>query len=183
MNNPEEDIANVIKFLGEDCTREGLLETPKRVVKAYVDMTCGYKQDPYKILNKIFNSSYDEMIIVKNIPYVSLCEHHMMPFWGFVTTAYIPNKGKIVGLSKIPRLVQCLAKRLQIQERFTHEIAHVIQSCLQPLGVGVITTGTHSCMKFRGVQSDGEMTTSCLTGVIKDKPEARTEFLTLAERK
>jgi len=180
---PEDCITQLLLHLGEDCSREGLRDTPSRVIRAYEELTSGNKQDPHKILGTVFTSDYDEMIIVNDIPFVSLCEHHLMPFWGKACIGYVPNNGKIVGLSKLPRLVQCYARRLQIQEQLTQQIAKAINDILQPMGVGVLLTGTHSCMHFRGINSHGSMTTSCLLGVFKDKPEARAEFLDLARSK
>lgn len=172
---PEDAIVRIIEYIGEDSSREGLLDTPKRVIKAYKELTEGYAQDPLKILARTFNEDYDEMIVVNNIPFYSLCEHHMLPFNGTVSVGYIPNKS-VVGLSKIPRLVHCFARRLQIQERFTQEIATTMMSVLEPLGVGVTVTAHHTCMSMRGVKSHGNMTTNSLLGAFRDAA-VKNEFL------
>lgn len=162
--------------------REVLANTPARFLKAFGELTAGYQEDPGKILSKTFDVPFDEMIVVKNIPFWSLCEHHLLPFSGTATVGYLPGK-KVVGLSKIPRLVECYARRMQVQERLTRQIADAITLHLGALGVGVLVRGTHSCMAMRGAKSTGEMVTSCLTGVMREKPEARQEFLELARSK
>jgi len=173
----ESEIKNFLISQGET-DREDLQETPGRFLKAMQEMLGGYEEDPAGYLSKQFKSSCDEMILVKDIPFVSLCEHHMLPFWGTATVAYVPA-GTIVGLSKIPRAVQALARRLQVQERLTDEIATALQDNIKDcLGVGVRIVGEHSCMKFRGVKSSGKMTTSKLTGVFR-KHSPRAEFLSL----
>ena len=158
-----------------DVEGDGLARTPERILDSLFDAMSGYNIDPAKFLEVTFTSDYDEMIVIKNIPFTSLCEHHMMPFWGTVSIGYIPAGGKVAGLSKFPRVVQALAQRLQIQERLTGEIAKVINEKLQPQGVGVVIKAEHSCMKFRGVCSDGQMITSSLHGLLLDG--ARQEFL------
>lgn len=161
--------------------REGIRDTPQRFVKAMLEMTHGYLEDPKEILGTVFEEpNADEMIVVQSIPFSSLCEHHLLPFTGFVTVGYIPTDNRIVGLSKIPRLVHCFARRLQVQERLTAQIAHAFQEALKPLGVGVVIHGEHACMRLRGIQSTGTMKTSCLLGVMRD--ESRQEFLDLAQR-
>lgn len=174
----EENVVRLLEYIGEDPTREGLVETPKRYLKALRELTCGYKEDSSSILSKIFTESYDQMVLVRGIEFWSLCEHHILPFHGTAVVGYIPQ-GKVLGLSKIARLVHCFARRLQIQERMTEQIAHAIQDTLVPAGVGVLIRGSHTCMSMRGVRAEGEMVTSCLLGVIRDK--ARGEFLSLAE--
>jgi len=163
--------------------RDGLRDTPIRFAKAWMHHTSGYGGNPAQIL-KVFEdgaADYDEMVIVKNIPFYSLCEHHLAPFFGTATVAYIPN-GKIVGLSKIPRLVDMFARRLQVQERMTAQIADAMDKHLKPLGVGVIVKARHMCMESRGIQMQGtETLTSAVRGAIKDKPEARSEFIRLAD--
>lgn len=172
-------VVRQLEFLGEDPNREGLKKTPRRVISALKDLTTGYSKDPKEILSTAFDERCDEMVVVSGIDYWSLCEHHMLPFHGQVSVAYIPN-GKVVGLSKIPRLVECYARRLQIQERFTQQIATAINDNLDPLGVGVVVTGLHLCCAMRGVKKATTMRTSALLGLLKEKTAARAEFLTLA---
>jgi GTP cyclohydrolase I len=179
-SGPEDVVVRLLTYLGEDPNREGLLETPSRYIRAMVEMTAGYRQDPQAILSKVFNEPYDEMIVVGPVPFTSMCEHHVLPFSGEAWLGYIP-KGKVVGLSKLPRLVQCFAKRLQIQERMTQEIVHEINAALDPLGAACVIRAQHLCMKIRGVKSDGGMTTSCLTGMFKTDLNTRGEFLRFAQ--
>jgi GTP cyclohydrolase I len=178
----EDNIRRLLQWVGEDASRGGLLETPARVAKAWKHWTSGYGKDPKDIL-KVFEdgaNGCDEMVIVRNIPFYTHCEHHMAPFFGRATVAYIPN-GKIVGLSKISRVVDIFARRLQVQERLTNQIADAIWGNLDPKGVGVIVTARHLCMESRGICQQGhETVTSALRGVLKDKPEARAEFMSLA---
>jgi len=169
----------LIKEMGDDPKRVGLERTPERMFSAFGELTSGYKQDPISILGTQFQTDYDQMVVVVDIPFVSLCEHHLMPFWGTISLGYLPKDGRVVGLSKLPRLVRCLSRRFQIQERLTQEIATSIDQGLSPLGVGVVTRAVHSCMKFRGVRSHGEMRTSTMLGAMLDEPEARSEFLAL----
>ncbi len=176
----EHTVVRQIEYLGEDPKREGLMDTPARVIKSLKEMTGGYLQDPEQILARSFKVDYDQMVVVKGIDFWSLCEHHMMPFHGTATVAYIP-KGKVVGLSKIPRLVHCFAKRLQVQERLTQEIANAMQKHLEPLGVAVAIKANHLCMAMRGIKSDSEMVTSCLLGAFRKNAEARSEFLALSK--
>jgi len=170
--------------IGEDTKREGLLSTPKRVAKAYEFLTKGYQQDIGEVLNKaIFNERYDEMVLVKNIDFYSMCEHHLLPFYGKVHVAYIPN-GKIVGLSKIPRIVEVFARRLQVQERMTQQIADTIEKYLQPNGVAVVSEAFHMCMMMRGVEKqNSSATTSAMLGVFQDDARTRMEFLDLISHK
>jgi GTP cyclohydrolase I len=176
----EELVREMIVRLGEDPEREGLVRTPERVHKAYKDLTRGYQQDPEKLLNDaLFTVTYDQMVIVKDIEMFSLCEHHMLPFIGKVHVAYIPN-GKVVGLSKIPRLVDLFARRLQIQERLTTQIAETIQKAIKPQGVGVVIEARHLCMMMRGVEKQhSAAVTSAMLGCFRDEQETRTEFLSL----
>lgn len=177
--SPEFAVERLLKLIGEDVDREGLRETPRRFVKALEEMTAGYHEDPAEILETQFDEPYDELVVVTGIEFTSLCEHHMLPFTGVATIGYIPDK-KIVGLSKLPRIVHTFAKRLQVQERLTNEIAEAIQEHVEPLGVGVVVTALHQCMAIRGVKQAGaKMTTSCLLGVLRDAG-ARSEFLALA---
>lgn len=171
---------DIITKLGEDPNREGLLKTPERVAKALQFLTSGYQQDAAKILRgAMFKEEYSEMVIVKDIELYSMCEHHILPFFGKAHVAYIPN-GHIVGLSKIPRVVDVFARRLQVQERLTHQILDAIQETLNPLGVAVVIEARHMCMMMRGVQKQNSVTTtSAFTGVFKDDEKTRNEFLKL----
>lgn len=177
-----ENVEVILKEIGEDPTREGLLRTPHRVAKAYKFLTKGYHQDVDTVINgAIFEEKYDEMVIVKDIDFYSMCEHHMLPFFGKVHVAYIPN-GKIVGLSKIPRIVDMFARRLQVQERFTQQIADVIQEKLSPKGVAVVAEGYHMCMMMRGVEKQNSTTTtSAVHGAFRAE-KTRLEFLNLISR-
>lgn len=170
----------LLKELGEDPGRDGLEKTPARVARAYRFLTEGYQKDPAEILNgALFDVSYDEMVVVKDIDFYSLCEHHMIPFFGRAHVAYIPKR-KVVGLSKIPRLVQMFARRLQVQERMTNEIADTIVEVLDPEGVGVVIEASHLCMLMRGVQQQGSFAiTSSLKGLFNSDPKTRSEFMAL----
>jgi len=176
-------INDLLVEIGEDPERQGLLNTPKRVAKAYEFLTSGYQKDIEKVLNNaIFDEKYDEMVVVKNIDFYSLCEHHMLPFFGKVHVAYIPN-GKIVGLSKIPRIVEVFARRLQVQERMTQEIADTIEKYLQPKGVAVVSEAFHMCMMMRGVEKqNSSATSSAVHGLFKKDARTRSEFLTLISK-
>ena len=176
----ETKIKEILKFIGEDPAREGLKETPKRFIKMLKELTTGYKMSAKKIINSaIFNIKYDEMVLVKNIEFVSLCEHHLLPFFGSCSVAYLPD-GKIVGLSKIPRIVDVFSKRLQVQEKMTEEQAEVLQKNLQPRGVAVVIEAYHSCMMFRGVKkTQAKMITSSMQGLFKKDERTRLEFLNL----
>jgi len=169
--------------LGEDPSREGLRDTPKRVEKALRFLTSGYTADVDAVLNNaLFTVDYNEMVIVKDIDYYSLCEHHLLPFFGKVHIAYIPN-GKVIGLSKIPRLVDVFARRLQIQERMTNEIAETIREKIRPLGVAVVCEGTHLCMAMRGVEKQNSFAiTSAMLGAFQSDARTRMEFLELIKR-
>lgn len=175
---------DLLKELGEDPDREGLKSTPERVAKAYEFLTAGYQKNIEEVLNNaIFNEKYDEMVLVKNIDFYSLCEHHMLPFYGKVHVAYIPN-GKIVGLSKIPRIVDVFARRLQVQERMTQEIADTLEKYLQPKGVAVVSEAFHMCMMMRGVEKqNSSATASAVHGLFKDDARTRSEFLNLITSK
>lgn len=176
----EANIRNILIEIGEDPNREGLLSTPKRVAEAYEFLTSGYQKDIEEVLNNaIFTEKYDEMVLVKNIDFYSMCEHHMLPFYGKVHVAYIPN-GKIVGLSKIPRIVEVFARRLQVQERMTQQIADTLEKYLQPVGVAVVSEAFHMCMMMRGVEKqNSSATTSAMHGVFKEDEKTRNEFLNL----
>lgn len=169
-------------MLGDDPDRDGIQDTPKRVLKAYLEMTDGYNHDPEAILAKRFAQHYDELILLKGIEFTSLCEHHLLPFNGTATVGYLPNSGNasVVGLSKLARLVECYAKRLQIQERMAEQIADALDKYLEPRGVGVILRATHFCMACRGVrQRNAQMVTSVFRGELRNNASARAEFLSL----
>ena len=178
----EELVREMIVRLGEDPDREGLARTPERVEKAMQFLVKGYKEDPEALLRKaLFTVSYDEMVIVKDIEMFSLCEHHLLPFFGKVHVAYIPN-GKVIGLSKIPRLVEIFARRLQVQERLTRQVADAIQDAIKPQGVGVVIEARHLCMMMRGVEKQHSSTvTSAMVGCFRQK-ETRSEFLSLVRQ-
>lgn len=178
-------IEALFKAIGENPAREGLLKTPDRFLKAYLEMTEGYREDPAHILSTQFDIEgdggviYDEMILCLKIPIVSLCEHHLLPFTGYAHMGYVPDK-KIVGLSKMARLVHCFAKRLQVQERLTAQIGDTFQNILEPVGCGVIIEAHHSCMSCRGSKVSGAlMATSHLTGIFKENKSTRQEFFSL----
>jgi GTP cyclohydrolase IA len=180
----EDLVREMIVRLGEDPNREGLTRTPERVKKAYEFLTRGYQEDPEALLRKaLFTVTYDEMVIVKDIEMFSLCEHHMLPFFGKVHVAYIP-KGKVIGLSKIPRLIEIFSRRLQIQERLTTQIAETIQKTIDPQGVGVVIEARHLCMMMRGVEKQhSAAVTSSMLGCFRDEQETRTEFLSLIRQR
>ena len=174
----------ILALLGENPEREGLLKTPMRVAKAMSFCTKGYSQDPVEIINSaIFEEEYQQMVLVKDIELFSMCEHHMMPFVGKAHVAYIPN-GKITGISKIARVVECFARRLQVQERLTVQIRDCIQQALNPAGVAVVIEASHMCMQMRGVEKLGSATTtSAFTGLFLKDTRTREEFLTLISNK
>lgn len=174
----EQAIKMILSASGEDVEREGLLKTPHRVAKMYEELLAGYHEDPYEILNDaIFEESYDEMVLVRDIEFYSLCEHHMIPFIGRAHVAYIPN-GKVIGLSKIPRIVDMFSRRLQVQERMTRQIADLLCALVDPLGAAVVLEGLHLCSMMRGVKKhDARMTTSKMIGSFRDNPATRQEFL------
>jgi GTP cyclohydrolase I len=174
----------MLHLIGEDPDRDGLRHTPERFEKALRYLTSGYHQDPEKLLNgAMFSVCYDQMVLVKDIEIYSLCEHHMLPFFGKCHVAYIPDK-KVVGLSKIPRLVNMFARRLQIQERLTNQIASAIQQKIAPLGVGVVVEARHLCMVMRGVEKQSSQTvTSAMLGAFRENVQTREEFLSLIREK
>jgi GTP cyclohydrolase I len=180
----EELVREMIVRLGEDPDREGLVRTPERVAKAMQFLVKGYKEDPEALLREaLFTVNYDEMVIVKDIEMFSLCEHHLLPFFGKVHVAYIPN-GKVIGLSKIPRLIEAFSRRLQIQERLTTQIAEAIQSAIEPQGVGVVIEARHLCMMMRGVEKQhSSAVTSSMLGCFRSEEETRTEFLSLIRQR
>jgi len=173
-----EAVSTILESIGEDPQREGLLRTPERVSKAYGELLSGYRTDPIDLLNEaIFDVSYDEMVIVRDIEFYSLCEHHMLPFLGRAHVAYLPD-GKVIGLSKIPRIVDMFAKRLQVQERMTRQIADLVDELLHPKGVAVVVEGLHLCSVMRGVKKhDARMTTSSMSGAFRKNLPTRQEFL------
>ena len=180
----EELVREMLVRLGEDPDREGLSHTPARVEKAMRFLVKGYKDDPEALLRKaLFTVGYDEMVIVKDIEMFSLCEHHLLPFFGKVHVAYIPN-GKVLGLSKIPRLIDAFSRRLQIQERLTTQIAEAIQNAIEPQGVGVVIEARHLCMMMRGVEKQhSSAVTSSMLGSFRNEEETRTEFLSLIRQR
>ncbi len=180
----EQLVREMIIRLGEDPDREGLSRTPERVEKAMQFLVKGYKDDPEALLRKaLYTVNYDQMVIVKDVEMFSLCEHHLLPFFGKVHVAYIPN-GKVIGLSKIPRLVEIFSRRLQIQERLTTQIAEAIQNTIEPQGVGVVIEARHLCMMMRGVEKQhSSAVTSSMLGCFRNEEETRTEFLSLIRQR
>jgi len=179
-DNFEQSIENILSHIGEDKNREGLEKTPSRVKKAYEFLCSGYKQNPKEIIEQaLFTSTNDEMVVLKDIEFYSLCEHHMLPIIGKAHIAYIPN-GKVVGLSKIPRVVDIFARRLQIQEQMTEQIADALNTYLKPKGVAVVLDARHMCMEMRGVQKISSTTvTSALRGIFKKEKKTKDEFLSI----
>jgi len=169
--------------LGEDPKRQGLQATPTRMSRALREMTDGYGMRPQDVIaGAVFDQAYDEMVVVKDIPFYSLCEHHLLPFFGHFHVGYLP-RGKVVGLSKIPRLVEVFAHRLQLQERMTKEVAEALETALAPRGVGVVVEARHLCMEMRGVEKPGgQLITSCMLGTFRRDPRTRAEFLELVRR-
>ncbi len=183
VNNKDEaekNISNILKELGEDINREGLQKTPERVIKSYADLFGGYGKEVEDVLTIFDSEKYEGMVLLKDIEFYSTCEHHMLPFFGKAHVAYIPN-GKIVGISKLARVVEIFARRLQNQERLTEQVANALMEKLNPHGVAVVFEGEHFCMKARGVnKQNSKMTTATLTGVFRDdKENARSEFYSL----
>jgi GTP cyclohydrolase IA len=171
-------VRTILESIGEDVNRPGLRRTPERIARMYQELTAGYHVDPAKLINDaIYEVAYDEMVIVRDIDYYSLCEHHMLPFMGRAHVGYIPN-GRVIGLSKIPRIVEMFARRLQIQEQMTQQIARFIQDTLHPQGVGVVVEGLHLCAAMRGVKkNNARMVTSAMLGSFKRNQSTRSEFL------
>lgn len=175
-------IRELICRFDHDPDRDGLQETPRRVAEAFAFLVSGQDADPAKIMTCFEAGTYDELVTVAGIPFCAMCEHHLMPFFGVAHIAYIPN-GRIVGLSKIPRLVQMYARRLTVQERVTQKVADALWECLQPIGVGVVLRARHMCIESRGVEKPGTITyTSAMLGAFKTQPEARAEFLQFVQR-
>lgn len=181
-NEAELAVSTLLSYLGEDISRDGLADTPRRVVKAWKEMTSGYAINDQESLSTVFDEPHDEMVVLTGIQFTSTCEHHLLPFYGTATVGYIPN-GSIVGLSKLARVVTQYSQRLQNQERITTQVADAIENTLKPLGVGVILEGHHACMSCRGVkQLRSSMVTSVLRGVMKYSPDARSEFMKFHEK-
>ncbi|MFI5254097.1 MAG: GTP cyclohydrolase I FolE [Candidatus Limnocylindrales bacterium] len=180
----EEAVREILVEIGEDPERAGLVRTPERVHRMYAELTAGYRVDPERLINgAIFEVDYSEMVIVKDVPFYSLCEHHLLPFFGTASVAYIP-RGRVIGLSKIPRIVEMFARRLQVQERLTQQIADFVQERLQPQGVGVVMEATHLCAVMRGVRKPGTiMVTSSVLGIFRSRDKTRAEFLAHLERR
>ncbi|MEO6025568.1 MAG: GTP cyclohydrolase I FolE [Candidatus Binatia bacterium] len=176
----EEHVRAILRTIGEDPDREGLLKTPERVARALEFLTKGYQEDPNVILNSaLFSEEYSEMIVLKDLDFFTLCEHHMLPFFGKAHVAYIPSK-KILGLSKLARLFEVFARRLQVQERLTTQVAHSLMDAIDPQGVGVVVEAEHLCMRMRGVEKQNSVVvTSCMLGTFRDRQETREEFMTL----
>ncbi len=180
----EEAVRDILVEIGEDPDRQGLVGTPGRVHRMYAELTAGYHVDPARLVNgAIFDVDYSEMVVVKDIPFYSLCEHHLLPFFGNAAVAYIP-RGRVIGLSKIPRIVEMYARRLQVQERMTQQIADFLMETIEPMGVGVVLEATHLCAVMRGVKKSGTiMTTSAVLGVFRARDRTRAEFLSHLERR
>ncbi|MGE0823167.1 MAG: GTP cyclohydrolase I FolE [Candidatus Binatia bacterium] len=176
----EESVRQILEYIGEDPSREGLVKTPERVSRAFAYLTKGYAEDPQAVINQaMFTEDYQEMVLVKDIDFFSLCEHHLLPFFGRAHVAYIP-KHRIVGLSKVARLVEVYSRRLQVQERLTTQLANTVMEELDPLGVGVIVRAEHLCMRMRGVEKQNSIvTTSAMLGVFRKNQATREEFITL----
>jgi GTP cyclohydrolase I len=178
MINIQASVYNILQNIGEQPERQGLLNTPNRVARMLEELTSGYHIDPEKLINgALFDVDYDEMVVVKDIDFYSLCEHHLLPFYGRAHVAYIPA-GKVIGLSKIPRIVEMYARRLQIQEQMTSQIANFLQETLQPQGVAVVVDGAHMCSMMRGIKkANARMKTSKMLGVFRENDKTRSEFL------
>jgi len=173
----EEAVREILLEIGEDPGRQGLLGTPERVHRMYTELTAGYHVDPDRLINNaVFDVDYSEMVVVKDIPFYSLCEHHLLPFFGAAHVAYVPN-GRVIGLSKIPRVVEMYARRLQVQERMTQQVADFLMERLEPRGVGVVLEATHLCAAMRGVRKPGTtMTTAAVLGLFRRNDKTRAEF-------
>jgi GTP cyclohydrolase I len=179
----EPAVRDILTEIGEDPEREGLLRTPERMHRMWLELTCGYHVDPDRLINgAVFDVGYSEMVVIKGIPFYSLCEHHMLPFFGTAAVGYLP-RGRVIGLSKIPRVVEMYARRLQVQERLTQQIAEFLQERLNPYGVGVVIEAEHLCLAMRGVQKGGAtMVTSSVLGTFRSTKETRDEFMAHLER-
>ncbi len=175
----EKAVKEILSAIGEDAGRDGLKETPQRVGRMYEELLAGMHDDPKKHLRSVFSENYDEIVLLRNIPFYSICEHHLMPFIGTAHVAYLPS-GKVLGVSKLARIVDCFAHRLQTQERLTYKIADFIMTNLKPLGVGVVMEASHSCMTIRGIKKPGSvMVTSAIRGIFRKDPRSRNELMSL----
>ena len=178
----EKAVKEILLAIGEDSNREGLKKTPERVGKMYAELLAGMREDPKVHLQSVFTENYDEIVLLRNIPFYSICEHHLMPFIGSAHVAYIPT-GMVLGVSKLARIVDCFARRLQTQERLTYQIADFIMNSLKPMGVTVVLEASHSCMTIRGIKKPGSsMVTSALRGLFKKDPRSRNEVLSLMHK-
>ena len=175
----EEAVKQILLAVGEDVNREGLVDTPKRVAKMYAELLAGMQHDPKEHIQSVFHENYDEVVLLRNIPFYSICEHHMMPFIGKAHIAYLPD-GQVLGVSKLARIVDCFARRLQVQERLTAQVADFLMKNLKPKGTAVVLEASHSCMTIRGIRKPGSMmVTSALRGIFKSDPRSRSEVLAL----
>ena len=180
----EAAVLQILQAIGEDPEREGLRDTPARVARMYAEIFAGLHQDPTQMLNVSFSEFHDELVLVKDIPLYSMCEHHLLPFYGKTHIAYIPRDGKVVGISKLARVAECFAQRPQLQERLTSQIADCINDTLNPLGVAVVIEAEHMCMNLRGVRKAGAQTvTSAVRGAFEKNPQTRAELLSLIQQK
>ena len=178
----EKAVKEILIAIGEDTNREGLKKTPERVGKMYAELLAGMREDPKDHLRSVFTENYDEIVLLRNIPFYSICEHHLMPFIGSAHVAYLPT-GMVLGVSKLARIVDCFARRLQTQERLTYQIADFIMDSLKPQGVAVVLEASHSCMTIRGIKKPGStMVTSALRGIFKKDPRTRSEVLSLMHK-
>jgi len=178
----EKAVKEILMAIGEDSNREGLKKTPERVGKMYAELLAGMREDPKDHLSSVFTENYDEIVLLRNIPFYSICEHHLMPFIGSAHVAYLPT-GMVLGVSKLARIVDCFARRLQTQERLTYQIADFIMNSLKPMGVTVVLEASHSCMTIRGIKKPGSsMVTSALRGIFKKDPRSRSEVLSLMHK-
>ena len=178
----EKAVKEILLAIGEDFNREGLKKTPERVGRMYAELLAGMREDPKVHLKSVFTENYDEIVLLRNIPFYSICEHHLMPFIGSAHVAYLPT-GMVLGVSKLARIVDCFAHRLQTQERMTYQIADFIMNSLKPMGVSVVLEASHSCMTIRGIKKPGSsMVTSALRGIFKKDPRSRSEVLSLMHK-
>ena len=178
----EKAVKEILLAVGEDVDREGIKATPRRVARMYAELLGGMNQDPKQHLSSVFTENYDEIVLLRNIPFYSICEHHLMPFIGKASVAYLP-RGMVLGVSKLARIVDCFARRLQVQERLTNQIADFIMSNLNSKGVAVVLEASHSCMTIRGIKKPGStMVTSALRGIFKSDPKSRSEVMSLIHK-
>ena len=178
----EKAVGEILLAVGEDIERDGLKKTPERVARMYAELLAGMQEDPKKHLRSVFSENYDEIVLLRDIPFYSICEHHLMPFIGSAHVAYLPS-GAILGVSKLARIVDCFARRLQAQERLTYQIADFIMNNLKPQGVAVVLEASHSCMTIRGIKKPGSvMVTSAVRGIFKRDPKSRSEIMSLMQK-